>query len=164
MEDDQTELQLLPTPHTRASLSRAPSWSRGSLRLQSNDMQYLSDVAGPSLDLQLSNDFHPTRQSLDDDCLLGTNVGLMGSIEALQWQADQNRVVSKEKAYVEHVREMTQREMELAQSELSYARSMWERAQKEVERVEKMKAKATRYIDSTCKEITCQACRQIFRP
>ncbi|KAL4559796.1 hypothetical protein LXL04_031942 [Taraxacum kok-saghyz] len=155
MEDDKMELQLLPTPHSRESLSRAPSWSRGSIRLQSNDMQCLSDVAGPSLDLQLSNSFQPTRLEI---------VNQMDSTEAPKWQNDQIQIASTEKAYIEHIREMAQREMELAQSELSYARNMWERAQKEVERVERMKAKATRYIDSTCKEITCQACRQIFRP
>lgn len=54
--------------------------------------------------------------------------------------------------------------MELAQSEFARARHMWERAHEEVEKAEKMKEKAMRRIDSTCMEITCQACRQRFRP
>ncbi|KAL7617825.1 protein indeterminate-domain 16 [Lactuca sativa] len=156
MKDDKMELQLLPTPHTRATLSRVPSWSSNSIRFQSNDMRCPSDVAGPSLDLQLSNSFQPAESE---------TVGHTGSTEAPKWQADQIQSASTtEKAHIERIREMTQREMELAQAELLYARNMWERTQKEVERVEKLKAKATRYIDSTCKEITCQACRQIFRP
>lgn len=150
MEDDQRELQLLPTPpHTRAtSYSRAFPWP-------SDSMRYRSDSAGPSLDLQLSISLRPIQPPTTDN---------NGRVESLKWQAaDQIRIATMEKAYAERVREMTKREMELAQSEFSRARHMWERAREEVERVEKMKERATRRIDSTCMEITCQACRQKFR-
>ncbi|XP_024973321.1 protein indeterminate-domain 16-like [Cynara cardunculus var. scolymus] len=154
------ELQLLPTPHPRGSRSRDPTWSSGSIRFQSDNTRY---QMGPSLDLQLSNSSRPVGSSLDD-CILG-DLSHKGSTKALKWQeADQIRITSTEKAYVERVREMTQREMDLAQSELSCARHMWERAQEDVARAENMKAKATHWIDSTCMEITCQACRQTFRP
>ncbi|KAI3684429.1 hypothetical protein L6452_33653 [Arctium lappa] len=160
MEDEQMELQLLPTPHTKACRSHDPTWSSGLTRFRSDNTQY---PVGPSLDLQLSNSFQPVGPSLDD-CMSG-DLGHRGATKSLKWQeADQIRITSTEKAYVERVRELTQREMDLAQSELSCARHMWERAQEEVARAEKMKAKATHWIDSTCMEITCQACRQIFRP
>ncbi|KAJ9559542.1 hypothetical protein OSB04_004702 [Centaurea solstitialis] len=160
MEDDQMELQLLPTQHTRASRSHDPTWSSGSIRFRPGNTEYLM---GPSLDLQLSNSFQAVEPNLDD-CMLG-DLGYKGSTKALKWEeADQIRITSTEKAYVERVREMTQREMDLARSELSCARHMWERAQEEVARAEKMKAKATHWIDSNCMEITCQACRQTFRP
>ena len=154
------EFQLLPTPHTRASQSRDPTWSSGSIRLRSDNTEYPS---GPSLDLQLSNSFHSVGPSLDD-CMLG-DLGHRGSTKAQKWEeTDQIRITSTERSYVERVREMTQREMDLARSELSCARHMWEIAQEAVARAEKMKAKATHWIDSTCMEITCQACRQTFRP
>lgn len=146
------ELQLLPTPHSRTSRSCAPS-------RQPNDIRYHSDIEGPSLDLQLSNGFQPS-----NDSMLGRDVCRGGSKKSLKWQeSDQNQIGSIERQYVEHVREMTQREMQLAQSELSCARHMWERAQEEVEKVENMRAKATRWIDSTCMEITCQSCNKVFR-
>lgn len=100
-------------------------------------------------------------------------------VEALKWQAaEQIRLAAMEKAYAERVRELTRREMELAQSEFSRARHMWERAREEVEKAERMKEKATTTSSqmddnnynnissssSTCMEITCQSCRQRFRP
>lgn len=86
-------------------------------------------------------------------------------VESLKWQAaEQIRLAAMEKAYAERVRELTKKEMELAQSEFARARHMWERAREEVERAERMKERATRRVDSTCMEITCQSCRQRFRP
>ncbi|KAL4584773.1 hypothetical protein LXL04_009383 [Taraxacum kok-saghyz] len=173
MEDDQRELQLLPTPpHTRGPYSRPTPWKSDSMRYRSdNNIQYnpLESTAGPSLDLQLSISLRPIKPPADH-CMLGDGFDRRdsksenGRLEAMKWQAaDQIRIASMEKAYAERVREMTKREMELAQSEFSRARHMWERAREEVERVEKMKERATRRIDSTCMEITCQACRQKFR-
>ncbi|KAI3500858.1 hypothetical protein L1887_36684 [Cichorium endivia] len=61
-----------------------------------------------------------------------------GRVEAMKWQAtDQIRIASMEKTYMERVREMTKREMELPQSEFSRAQHMWERAREEVERERK---------------------------
>ncbi|KAJ6970769.1 hypothetical protein NC653_035141 [Populus alba x Populus x berolinensis] len=86
-------------------------------------------------------------------------------VEALKWQAaEQIKLAAIEKAYAERVRDLTRREMELAQSEFARARHMWQRAREEVEKAERMKEKATRQIDSTCMEITCQSCRQRFKP
>lgn len=96
-------------------------------------------------------------------------------VEALKWQAaEQIRLAAMEKAYAERVRELTRREMELAQSEFARARHMWQRAREEVEKAERMKKKATTTTTSsqmdnsssppTCMEITCQSCRQRFRP
>ncbi|XP_076895165.1 protein indeterminate-domain 14-like [Bidens hawaiensis] len=137
-DDDHKELQLLPTKYSCDS-----PWPSDSIR-------YRSDNA-PSLDLQLSISLRPADSE-------------NGRLEAVKWHAeDQVRIATMEKAYAERVREMTRREMELAQSEFSRARHMWERAREDVARVEKLKERATRRIDSSCMEITCQACRQIFR-
>ncbi|XP_071731770.1 uncharacterized protein [Rutidosis leptorrhynchoides] len=157
MEDDHRELQLLPTPpHPYA---RGSQWPLDSMRFRSDKMQFPIETVGPSLDLQLSISLRPT-----DSYNYRDGKSENGRLEALKWQAaDQIRIATMEKAYAERVREMTKREMELAQSEFSRARHMWERAREEVERVEKMKERATRKIDSSCMEITCQACRQKFR-
>ncbi|XP_021690226.2 zinc finger protein SHOOT GRAVITROPISM 5 isoform X2 [Hevea brasiliensis] len=86
-------------------------------------------------------------------------------VEAMKWQAaEQIRLATIEKAYAERVRELTRKEIELAQSEFARARHMWQRAREEVEKAERMKERATRQIDSTCMEITCQSCRQRFKP
>ncbi|KAJ4974893.1 hypothetical protein NE237_008067 [Protea cynaroides] len=124
-----------------------------------------------SLDLQLSISLQPFRQP--SDCILAgpLNEHVLNTdtdfscVEALKWQAaEQIRLAAIEKAYAERLRELTRREMELAQSEFACARQMWERAQEAVEKAERMKANATRQIDSMRMEITCHACRQQFRP
>ncbi|KAJ0436366.1 putative Zinc finger protein SHOOT GRAVITROPISM 5 [Helianthus annuus] len=175
MEDDHRELQLLPTPpHTRSiPYSWQPNRS-DSTRYRSDNFQFPLETAGPApppLDLQLSISLRPIQQP-ETDYNLSDSFNYKREdkkedgkvLEVVKWQAaDQVRIASMEKAYAERVREMTKREMELAQSEFSRARHMWERAREEVERVEKMKERATRRIDSSCMEITCQACRQKFR-
>ncbi|KAK9054591.1 hypothetical protein SSX86_025670 [Deinandra increscens subsp. villosa] len=162
MEDDQRELQLLPTPpppYAGGRYSRASPWPSESMRYRSDNIQYpLETASTPSLDLQLSISLRPIQPSpVDHQYMLSDSFGFVES------ETDESRRAAMEKAYAERVREMTKREMELAQSEFSRARHMWERAREEVERVEKMKERATRRIDSSCMEITCQACRQKFR-
>ncbi|KAK6924662.1 hypothetical protein RJ641_008988 [Dillenia turbinata] len=164
-EDDQKELQLLPTPRSMMpSSSRSAPWPPDLSRRHRANMSG-DPFEGPSLDLQLSISLRPIRSSQGsirnhDDLKPETS-----SVEALQWEAaEQIRLAAMEKAYAERVRELTRREMELAQSEFARARLLWERAREEVEKAERMKERATRQIDSSCMEITCHACRQRFRP
>ena len=167
-EDDQKELQLLPTPHSMASSSRMSG------RPSDSSLRYRGiggdPFEGPGLDLQLSISLRPIRPPPEyvlagQICEYGDVKQEASCVDALKWQAaEQIRLAAMEKAYAERVRELTRREMELAQSEFARARHMWERAHEEVEKAEKMKEKAMRRIDSTCMEITCQACRQRFRP
>ncbi|XP_038878928.1 protein indeterminate-domain 16 [Benincasa hispida] len=167
MEDeDQKELQLLPTPHSIASSS-----SHMSSRPSDSSLRFRSDAfeaAGPgSVDLQLSISLRPIRPAAE--CLFKYEEVMKpeaaSCVEALKWQAaEQIRLAAMEKAYAERVRELTKREIELAQTEFARARQMWERAREEVEKAERMKERATRQMDSTCMEITCQSCRQRFRP
>lgn len=142
----------------------------------------IESLEPPSLDLQLSISVRPIKPPSDhhhhhqgvlirpvvdhDHNHYSTDVRFdSGYVEALKWQAaEQIRLAAIEKAYAERVRELTRREIELAQSEFARARSMWERAKEEVERAEKLKERATRRIDPTCMEVTCQSCSQKFRP
>lgn len=178
MEDnDQTELQLLPTPNSVPSSSSSSS-HMSSRPLDSSSFRYRSSSStvsdpfeNPALDLQLSISVRPIRQT--SDCVLAGPICRYDDevkpetsttcVEALKWHAaEQIRLAAIEKAYAERVRELTRREMEMAQSEFARARHMWERAREEVEKAERMKERATRQIDSTCMEITCQSCRQRF--
>ncbi|KAI4343608.1 hypothetical protein L6164_010941 [Bauhinia variegata] len=155
-EEEQKELELLPSGHSITSTSHVASDS-SMLRLLST----VSSEGTPSLDLQLSISVRPIRPS--SECVLMQHE--VSCLEGLKWQAaEQIRLAAMEKAYAERVRELTRREMELAQSEFTRARQMWERAREEVERAERMKERATSQVDSTCMEITCQSCRQRFRP
>ncbi|KAK1377336.1 zinc finger protein SHOOT GRAVITROPISM 5 [Heracleum sosnowskyi] len=143
MEEDHQELQLLPSPNynTSSNSLHTPSWPSelsSYKKYQSNN-----NYEQPSLDLQLS---------------------VPDGLETLKWQAtEQTRLAALEKAYVERVRDLTRRELEMAQSEFSRARLMWERAREEVEQAEKLKHKSMRWISPTCMEITCQSCRKKFR-
>lgn len=165
-EKDHKELQLLPAPLSLASSSNFPPRPSDSslLTRRSPFSDALSE--GPSLDLQLSISLRPIKPSPNrgfDNSRCDSH-GETSGIETLKWQAaEQIRLAAIEKAYAERVRDLTRREMELAQSEFVRARNMWERAREEVDRVERLKERATRKIDSTCMEITCQSCRQRFR-
>ncbi|XP_050375553.1 protein indeterminate-domain 16 [Argentina anserina] len=168
--DDQKELQLLPGPPSSQWIAPRPS--------DPSPLRYRSAVEAleapnNSLDLQLSISVRPLRSlggatNNNVSEYEQTTTGLKpkaSCVEALKWQAaEQIRMAAMEKAYAERVRELTRREMELAQSEFTRARHMWERAREEVEKAERMKEKAMRQMDATCMEITCQSCRQRFRP
>ncbi|XP_031280006.1 zinc finger protein SHOOT GRAVITROPISM 5 [Pistacia vera] len=178
-EEDQKELQLLPTVSIPSSsrMSSHPSNS-SSFRYRSmvsdHHHHHHNQFEAPSLDLQLSISVRPIQPP--SNCVLSGQICEFGDVnkcdtsscvdvESLKWQAaEQIRLAAIEKAYAERVRELTRREMELAQSEFARARQMWERAREEVEKAERMKERATKQIDSTCMEITCQSCRQRFRP
>ncbi|MBA0616599.1 hypothetical protein Godav_016638 [Gossypium davidsonii] len=157
-EQDEKELQLLPTSLTIASPSPTLSHS-SSLTYRSTTM--MSDqFVGPSssLDLQLSISLRPVHQhpSYRND---------FDRVESLkQRTAEQIRLAAIEKAYAERVRELTKREMEMARSDFARAKHVWKRAREDVEKAEKMKERATLQTDSTCMGITCQSCRQRFKP
>ncbi|CAI9754670.1 unnamed protein product [Fraxinus pennsylvanica] len=167
MENENKEFQLLfNAPYSAASSSQALSWPSDS----STNFRSMDDhIEDPSLDLQLSMSVSPLKPAADhvrrrkvkdyNDEKLESN-----RVDALRWQATEHaRLAAMERAYAEHVKELTRREMETAQSEFARARYMCERAREEVEKAEKMKAMACRQIDSSCREITCQSCRQKFR-
>ncbi|XP_028765071.1 protein indeterminate-domain 14-like [Neltuma alba] len=164
-ESGHKELQLLPS--SLMPMSDSPFLH---FRSPVSTSSSSSTEGTPSLDLQLSISLRPIQPPPDceykgDGC--GGDEGGGGlSVEALKWQsAEQIRLAAMEKAYAERVRELTRREMEMAQSEFARARHVWERARAEVERAERMKERATvRHIGSACMEITCQSCRQRFRP
>ncbi|KAL5997477.1 hypothetical protein ACLOJK_008407 [Asimina triloba] len=153
MEEKQRELQLLPTPNLSTTTS------------DSSTYRVVSDPIDPlSLDLQLSISFQqsPTPSHSNGN---NNNIQETKTIEALKQHAsEQIRLAAVEKAYADRVRDLTKREMEMAESEFARARHVWERAREEVEKVERLKEKAVRRIDSNCMEVTCQACRQRFRP
>lgn len=142
IEEDHQELQLLPSPnYTLSSSLNTPRWPSELSSYRKTQLN--NNFEAPSLDLQLS---------------------VPDGVETVKWQATEHtRLAALEKAYVERVRELTRREMDMAQSEFSRARLMWERAREEVEQAEKLKHKAMRWINPTCMEITCQSCRQKFR-
>ncbi|XP_010917524.1 uncharacterized protein [Elaeis guineensis] len=149
-EDDERELQLLlPAPSSAHVPCKAPKSA------------VITDPADhPPLDLSLSMSVGPWRPPSNEEAKSN-----MRNAQALKQQtAEQIRLAAVEKAYAERVRELTRRELELAEKEFARARLVWERAREEVEKVERMKEMATRRINSTCMEITCQACQQRFRP
>ncbi|CAK7336720.1 unnamed protein product [Dovyalis caffra] len=179
-EGDQKELQLLPSQLSIASSSSSSS-SLLLSRPMDSSLRYKSVVSdhhhhhhhqfgGPSLDLQLSISVRPI-QAPSNCVLTGPICDFSDAkkdtscVEALKWQAaEQIKLAAIEKAYAERVRDLTRKEMELAQSEFAKARHMWQRAREEVDKAERLKEKATRQMDSTCMEITCQSCRQRFKP
>ncbi|XP_065873044.1 zinc finger protein SHOOT GRAVITROPISM 5 [Euphorbia lathyris] len=160
--NDQKELQLLPSQQSLAAVASSSSFKFRQSPMPISDHHY---GGPPSLDLQLSISVTPMSATRICDFSGDGKSSDTSCVEALKWQAaEQIRLAAIEKAYAERVRELTRREMELAQSEFARARHMWQRAREEVEKAERLKERATRQIDSTCMEITCQSCRQRFKP
>ncbi|KAI4341341.1 hypothetical protein MLD38_026075 [Melastoma candidum] len=152
--DAPRELQLLPSPSS--SLSRACPES-SIHRNSCNDPS--------SLDLQLSISLRPSQGF---PLNVATPSPGNGSAGVLKLQsAELIRVSAIEKAYTERVRELTRQEVGLAQTEFTCARHIWEKAREDLEKARRAKDRATRQVDSSSTsgmEITCQSCRQRFRP
>eukprot|EP01018_Ginkgo_biloba_P003447 Gb_07485 [translate_table: standard] len=85
-----------------------------------------------------------------------------GAEAVKQLAREELRIASAEKAYAEHARELAKRQMELAEAEFASAKRIREQAQSELSRAELLREQATRRIDATCLEITCQSCRHRF--
>ncbi|KAI4365978.1 hypothetical protein MLD38_021910 [Melastoma candidum] len=132
-EDDQRELQLLPSPRSSSSL----------------DLQLSISLRPFSI--------HPPHQECLDVPVKGSIRALKWQA------SEQTRLASIERAYAERLRDLTRREVELAQEEFARARHLWERAREEVDRAERIKDRATRQVGSPCMEITCQSCGRQFR-
>ncbi|KAI3880264.1 hypothetical protein MKX03_031760 [Papaver bracteatum] len=166
---------------TTATLWRSASSSSSLLDDHFNTPPSTLSSLSSSLDLQLSISLHPNRPPPQSEFMSPTFLHYQGdhtkkttattnqhlsfssTIDALKWQtAEQIRLAKLEKAYAERVRELTRREMELAQSEFARARHIWQIAREDVEKAERLKERATRRVDSTCMEITCQSCRRRF--
>ncbi|KAI0492816.1 hypothetical protein KFK09_027092 [Dendrobium nobile] len=150
----QRELQLLlPT----ATLTHEPP---GEFKPLVMTMEH-SDSTEPTLDLSLS-------MSVVPPWMTPGNLEAGSSLRSLQvlkqHVAEQVRLAKLERAYAEHMKELTRRELELAEKDFTRARLVWERAKEELEKVEKMKMVATRRLSTTCIELTCQACHQHFLP
>lgn len=87
----------------------------------------------------------------------------MAGVELLKHQArEQLRQATAEKAYAEHARDLAKKQIELAEAEFAAARRIQEQAQAQLAKAQLLKEQATRRIDETRLEITCQACRQQF--
>ncbi|KAF6148490.1 hypothetical protein GIB67_038845 [Kingdonia uniflora] len=144
MENDQKELQLLPTP----SSAHVSTWIAG----PSSTVVEPYDGPSSSLNLQLSISLQTSRPP----CRPRYNTAKIDlhRVEALKWQAaEQIRLAAIEKAYAERIRELTRREMEIAQSEFARARQMWESARGEMEKAERLKLQ----VDTASMEITCHS-------
>ncbi|XP_020572060.1 protein indeterminate-domain 16-like [Phalaenopsis equestris] len=112
----------------------------------------------PTLDLSLSISLvNPPKMTPNNDAENLSNAEVLK-----KHVAEQVRLSAQERAYAERMRELTRRELELAEKEFMRARLVWERSREELEKVERMKMVATRRINSTCIQITCQACHQQF--
>ncbi|KAH7683178.1 ZNF706/At2g23090 domain-containing protein [Dioscorea alata] len=151
-DQEERELQLLlPKPSNKPALEIPKSSEMKTVIIPSDS---------PPLDLNLSISVSPVQSTTGEEVKSSIR-----NIQILkQHTTEQIRLAAVEKAYAERVRELTRREMELAEKEFARARMVWERAREEVEKAERMKELATKKVGATCMEITCQACRQRFRP
>eukprot|EP01018_Ginkgo_biloba_P024005 Gb_26087 [translate_table: standard] len=88
----------------------------------------------------------------------------MAGAELLKLQAREHlRHAAAEKAYAEHARDLAKRQIELAEAEFATAKRIQEHAQAQLTKAQLLKEQATRRVDATRLEITCQACRQQFQ-
>eukprot|EP01018_Ginkgo_biloba_P034868 Gb_41434 [translate_table: standard] len=103
-----------------------------------------------------------TKEQPRHDC--GEAQGHIVGAGLLKEQArEELRLAAAEKAYAEHARQLAKRQLELAEVEIARAKRMRQEAQVELDNAQLLKDKATRQIDATRLEITCQTCRQRFQ-
>ncbi|KAJ4974096.1 hypothetical protein NE237_007270 [Protea cynaroides] len=88
--------------------------------------------------------------------------GLM--VSRLKEQArEQLMQAMTEKAFAEEARLQAKRQIELAEQEFGNAKRIRQQAQAELDKAQILKEHATKQINSTILQITCQACKQQFQ-
>lgn len=68
-----------------------------------------------------------------------------------------------EKSVADEARQQARRQLELAKHELENAKRMRQQAQVELSRAHTIRDRAVRQINATLMQVTCYACRQLFR-
>ncbi|XP_043723016.1 zinc finger protein SHOOT GRAVITROPISM 5-like [Telopea speciosissima] len=76
---------------------------------------------------------------------------------------EQLRLAITEKAFAEEARLQAKRQIEVAEQEFANAKRIRQQAQAELDKAQILKEQATKQINSTILQITCQACKQQFQ-
>ncbi|KAK4766997.1 hypothetical protein SAY86_014748 [Trapa natans] len=76
---------------------------------------------------------------------------------------DQLRLASAEKAFAEDARQQARKQIELVEQEFANAKRIRQQAQGELDRAMVLKDQATKQVNATILQITCQACKHRFR-
>ncbi|GER54169.1 zinc finger family protein [Striga asiatica] len=118
----------------------------------------------PDLELQLlTRSSHPTQLQLSIGSSSDNTSTSTG--EKLREEAGEDlRAAMAEKAQAEEARRQARRQMEAAEREFAEAKRIRRQAQAELERAQAMRNEATERINGVMVQITCQSCRQKFRP
>ncbi|XP_043694961.1 zinc finger protein SHOOT GRAVITROPISM 5-like [Telopea speciosissima] len=88
--------------------------------------------------------------------------GLM-ALRLKEQAREQLRLAMTEKAFAEEARLQAKRQIELAEQEFTNAKRIRQQAQSELDKAQILKEQATKQINSTILQITCQACKQQFQ-
>ncbi|CDO98632.1 unnamed protein product [Coffea canephora] len=75
---------------------------------------------------------------------------------------EQLAVAISEKAFAEEARRQAKRQIELAEQEFANAKRIRQQAQAELEKAQALKEQATKQINATIWQITCQTCKEKF--
>ncbi|KAL3512476.1 hypothetical protein ACH5RR_025193 [Cinchona calisaya] len=76
---------------------------------------------------------------------------------------EQLAIAMAEKAYAEEARRQAKRQIELAEQEFANAKRIRQQAQVELGKAQALKEQATRQINATISQITCQTCKEKFQ-
>lgn len=76
---------------------------------------------------------------------------------------EQLRLAMVEKTFAEDARRQARRQIEMAEQEFANAKRIRHQAQSELDRSLALKEQATKQVNSTILQITCQTCKQMFR-
>lgn len=80
-----------------------------------------------------------------------------------EFAGEQLKLAMSEKAYAEEARREAKRQIEMAELEFESAKRIRQQAQTELERAHILKEQATKRINATIMQITCQSCKQHFQ-
>lgn len=147
------ELQLLTTPTPRSwSVRRKTDGGQDHLTqlhlsIGTSDLGEISDRTSPK-----PQPLRGVRESSDQ-----------AAAGIKEHAREQLRMAMAEKAYAEEARKQAKRQIEMAEQEFNNAKRMRLQAQSELDKAQLLRDRATRQVNSTMLQITCHACKQLFR-
>ncbi|ERN11050.1 protein indeterminate-domain 16 [Amborella trichopoda] len=155
------ELQLLPSPNNQ--IQRTPQRNQdqkaASAPTTNSNPNFIESEA-TRLQLSIGNTGNFTSIRNSSDC---ESTQFAGNTISDRNSSDFLRLAMEERRQAEQARQEAKREMELAEREFANAKRIRQQAQAELDKAQILKDQATKHINSTILQITCQACKNHFQ-
>lgn len=130
------------------------------LSIGSTNMSQKNNIESNNI---IRNSNSSPKESSNSSEKVSTTTTSMALLRVQEQAREQLRIAIVEKAYAEEARKQAKKQIEMAEQEFNNAKRIRQQAQGELDKAYGLKNHATKQINSTMLQITCQACKQQFQ-